>query len=756
MYNVETNTWELKNQDLTDEDARIQDAELTPLARLSLLSSLVMFTFSVSGVNAATWADQPALVLLMVIPVGMLIREVTAMASISSATRATAVTLLVLIAAPLSFGLGTEVWGTSAEIQTSNVLFDLILVSAPLIVNSVIARRGLDKGELDRMADGVAYVMLLLLAMLDTSGGLLLLPILLLVTARVIQYAYYLLLCFIPFVFIFLSDGWYSHGLFNAFIDILPGSFQNYLLDEHVGPFPAFIGLIVATQMLFGLSRLYTAEDDETESSFTMLIMAIWLIISLFSSIPDGYWLPTLACAVLLPYFWYTNNSQTFPYMLGALFVSLFVGFSLSETFQPITDADAIGWSGMITGLTGSGMAIMHQRGVLFRTAPTTEEDINLADSTASLSLQLGALGYVGGYSVFFGIGPVIGLVLLSRSALKDGRPNSIIALPILLTFSVVNMLVQADIGTVDQRQTITGLTLAVQGILLTLLSANDDMVYDYKALKWDSDEAFFAFMDRLGVSGALYTIIGFFITFDSVNLESVAYLLTTVYLVVIGIQGFSDEADARWRRGVGGYGSILTAFLFAQSLNSELYNAIGIVMTGMVALGFGFLFMQRMNEEDGIYEMTEHQGTGPVDSGRGELPAMVDLDDEATVEEEELNVEEHDEDESEFEELEELLEEEDDLETEVVEETETEPEPVVADKVAEKPSIQEKPQPQKKKHTGLLNTGEGFALRLPKDAVDNILASLDSTPHEGYVPVVAFGPNGQIMLTFETENSNA
>ena len=35
--------------------------------------------------------------------------------------------------------------------------------------------------------------------------------------------------------------------------------------------------------------------------------------------------------------------------MLGALFVSLFIGFSLSETFQPITDADAVGWSGMLT-----------------------------------------------------------------------------------------------------------------------------------------------------------------------------------------------------------------------------------------------------------------------------------------------------------------------------------------------------------------------------------------------------------------------
>ena len=147
--------------------------------------------------------------------------------------------------------------------------------------------------------------------------------------------------------------------------------------------------------------------------------------------------------------------------------------------------------------------------------------------------------------------------------------------------------------------------------------------------------------MDRLGVSGALYTIIGLFVTFDSVNLDSIAYLLTTVYLVVIGIQGFSDEADARWRRGVGGYGSILTAFLFANSLESDIYNAIGIVMTGMVALGFGFLFMQRMNEEDGIYESTEYEAPQPFDGGPDRVPAMVDLDDEdAEEDDDDLEVE--------------------------------------------------------------------------------------------------------------------
>ena len=789
VYNPNSNAWEIQDPKERDLDEVVESGELTPLARFSLLSSLVMFTFSVSDVNASTWADQPALVLLMVIPVGMLIREVLSLPSISSATRATAVTLLVLIAAPLSIALGGNVWGTGADIQTSNVLLDLILVSAPIIVNTVIARRGLDTNELDRMSDGVAYVMLLILAMLDSSGGLLLLPILLLVTLRTIQYKFYLLLSVMPLVLVFLDDNWYTHGLFNALLDNAPETVRSYLLDRHAGPFPAFIGLLIGAQMLFGLSRLYTSEDEELESSFTMFIMAIWLIIALFSSIPDGYWLPTLACVVLFPYFWYTNNSQTFPYMLGALFISLYIGFSLSETFQPITEADAIGWSGMLTGFTGSAIAIMHQRGVLFREPPTKEDDIKMADSTASLSLQLGALGYVGGYSVFLGIGPVIGLVLLSRSALKDGRPNSIIALPILLTFSVVNMLVQAEIGTEDQRQTITGLTLAVQGLLLTLLSARDDMVYDYKALKWDSDESFFAFMDRLGVSGALYTIIGLFVAFDSVNLESIAYLLTTVYLVVVGIQGFSDEADARWRRGVGGYGSILTAFLFANSLNSELYYAIGIVLTGMVALGFGFLFMQRMNDEDGIYDtggelpavqggagagivspMAERGGSDEVNEAEhehdelerelAELDEPVGEEDEeetplpATEEDIDTMMEELDEpSEDEEDETEDVLAELDELlaEDEPVENPVEEPEKDVA-KAEATPA---KPKPSKA-HSGLLDTGEGFSLRLPKDAVQNIIDSLDATPHEGYVPVVAFGPNGQIMLTFESENTKA
>ena len=240
------------------------------------------------------------------------------------------------------------------------------------------------------------------------------------------------------------------------------------------------------------------------------------------------------------------------------------------------------------------------------------------------------------------------------------------------------------------------------------------------------------------------------------------AYLLTTVYLVVVGIQGFSDEADARWRRGAGGYGSILTAFLFANSLNSEIFSAIATVLSGMVALGFGFLFMQRMNEDDGIYQEAPATGTPPAESGGAQVQLSVEKTQEETQPTQEEPTIELDE-ELEKELLE--LDEEEEVEVELDEELEKElleldeeevvkGEPVVEveeEEVSEEPAVV-----LPTGHNGLLDTGEGFSLRLPKDAVDNIMASLDATPHDGYVPVVAFGPSGQIMLTFESADKSA
>ena len=725
-YDSSTGMWVVDESRPVDSNQLILDSAWTPLARTSLLGALTLFTFSISNMSADIWVDRPYLVLLIALPVAMLVREMVSMDTISSSTRATGITLLVFLAAPLSFQIASE-FQNGAELFTASLLLDAVLVTAPLIVNAVIAQRGLDLEGLSRDADRVTYFMLMVLALLDTSGGLLMLPILTLVAVRTVRHGYNGITLIVPVILLLPGEAWWNQGVLTMVVEMLPSALSSYLLDAHEGPFFAIIGLFVTGHMSFNLFSMY--RDQENDTSLWAVISLIWFSLGLLSCLPDGYWIPTLATLMFIPYLWYSNKSAALPYTLGLLFMSLFIGFSLSDTFQPISEGDAASWSGLLTGFAGSIMAVMHTQNRLFRTPPGNDDEMRSQDSTAALAAQIGALGYIAGYSIFFGIGPVFGFAIIAYSAFKNGQVNSMLLLPILLTFSIINVMVQSEIGTVDQRTTIAGMVLAVQGITLTLLSVKDDLVYDWESISWESDDAFFAFMDRLGIAGVSYSIIGIFIALNNVDLESIAYLLMTVYLIIIGVQGFSEENDARWRRGLGGYGAILTSFLFAGSLDNTLFSAVGFVLMGLISLGFGFLFMQRMNEEDSIYKQAATEVPAPRQTQPPQQPEPA-AQQPATEEEEDDEVV--------------VLEEEEEAEEEVDEEVEEiEPEQVP----------EAKPAPS---HSGLLSTGEGFALRLPKDAVNNIISTLETTPHDGYVPVVAFGPTGQIMLTFEDPDSTS
>jgi len=459
--------------------------------------------------------------------------------------------------------------------------------------------------------------------------------------------------------------------------------------------------------------------------------------------------LPAIFSFLMMAYLWYNNNSTYLPYMLGVLFISLFIGFNYSSTFSATSEIDAWSWSGLIVGFVGSMFNLLHAYGHLFRTDPDDDDEQKIQDSTSLLSLQLGVLGYLIGYEVFFGIGPVIGLAILAYSAYRGGQASNLLILPPLVTFAIVNVMIQSDIGTIEDRTSIAGAILAVQGIIFTLLSNKDDLIYDWESIEWASDEDFFSYMDRLGLVGTAYTLIGVFMFLIPVDLTSVAYLITTMYLVFVGIQGFSEELDARWRRGIGGYGSILTSFLFTTTLENDLFNAVGIVMMGLLALGFGFLFMQRMNENDGIYieeELPIVPTIPEIQTGGGNAPQ------EDLVEEEPEPViattakeEEHPEEDS-------LSTSEEGASAEEFDWAEDESED--EEEVQKVPEPEPQKQPKAPTHNGLLDTGEGFAVRLPSDAVDNIIQSIQQTPHEGYIPVVAFGPSGQIMLNFEPTNN--
>ena len=330
---------------------------------------------------------------------------------------------------------------------------------------------------------------------------------------------------------------------------------------------------------------------------------------------------------------------------------------------------------------------------------------------------------------------------MIGYSTFKKGQTTSLLLFPPLLSFAVVNIMIQGNIGDSDIHATIGGAILAFQGVMFTLLSNKDDLVYDWENIEWESNDSFFQFMDRLGIAGVAYSVVGLFLAFDAIELDSFAYMAITIYLVILGIQGFSEESDARWRRGIGGYGSVLSSFLFTTTIENDLFGAIGVVLMGILALGFGFLFMQRTNTED-IYEQTTLPGEATM------IATAVEQVESPAVEavEEEKKAEEN------------LAEENEDVEAETVEETKAEEEVPSESKkeVAEVPEPVLQTPSEKQAHSGLLMTKEGFAVRLPADSVNNIIKSLEKTPHDGFLPVVAFSPSGQIVLNFESKTSDA
>lgn len=728
-YDIETNSWIAQTQEEEKTLESVLERAWTPLARISLLCSLLLFTLSIISVDA--YVTKPQWILLIAIPVGILVGEIAYMDTINSRTRATGVGLLVAIAFPVAIQLQEVAYDLigNGDLFVAGILLDLLLVSAPLIVNAIISKRGIDEDGLNFYADATAYVFLLILATLDSSGGLLFLPLLFLVMYKTVQHRHYGTALFAPFAVLIMDDLWFTRvGLTNRILENLPSDIENYLRDSHNGPFVALAGLLVAVHMISILFAMY--RDDEREPGYQELLSVLWLGLAFLSALPDGYWIPTIITYAIIMYLWYTENSIALPYMLGILFFSLFIGFDNSNTFSNINSEDAWAWSGLIVGLNGVGFALMHRANIFFKNDAAGEDEQRTQDATSLLSQQIASVGFLISYDIFYGVGPLIGLMMIGYSAFKKGQTTSLLLFPPLLSFVSVNILIQANIGDSQLHNTMGGAILAFQGLVFTLLSAKDDLVYDWDNVEWESNDSFFQFMDRLGIAGVAYSVVGLFLTFDAIDLDSFAYIAITVYLVILGIQGFSEDYDARWRRGIGGYGSVLTSFLFTTTIENDLFAGIGVVLMGILALGFGFLFMQRTNTEN-IYDE-------PVAQVGVLVPEPVVAQTEPSiVEKKDLHSEDL-EDETEAESIEEAVEEEEEVEeTEEVEEF-----------------VQKTPAQQL--HTGLLMTQDGFAVRLPADSVNNIINSLKKTPHDGYLPVVAFSANGQIVLNFEPESNGA
>ena len=86
-------------------------------------------------------------------------------------------------------------------------------------------------------------------------------------------------------------------------------------------------------------------------------------------------------------------------------------------------------------------------------------------------------------------------------------------------------------------------------------------------------------------------------------EIEGAMWTMWAVYLAGIAIQGFRDETETPWRRGFGSFGTLFAIFMLSTTFSDDIITYVTWMLMGIVAFGFGILYMNRMGDTDTLYE---------------------------------------------------------------------------------------------------------------------------------------------------------
>jgi hypothetical protein len=750
-YDPETNTWKESTGIQVPDSEWEKKNSWGQLMRVSLIIPFLMMSLSVvsisgifdSGFNfddsqymgAIEQMIEQFWFCLILIPVIGLVLEIRSMDVISSTTRSAGIWALFTVVLPLSFLFASiRADGGLTDEQTmgifiASIILDIIILSAPLYVNQLISKRGVDKDYISKRADAAAMFGLIALACLDNSGGLLILSMMTLVTVRSLEFNHVLPLILSPFVYLWHNDSWLTHpGISQKLIEFLDSSFADSLVDMELPGFTRLAGFLILIQMITVWivdAKLY---NDSKGKRLIVPWPAIcaWLFVGIVSMFSSLGWVPAMLMFALVVHAWITGRLESLLLMILGFWFALMFGFAYENSEFVLTHA--FSWSSLYTGLLAGALLLLNERELLTRYVPLSMEEGSTElrispEKVSEIIVGLYATCYIFltlSFEALLGVGTVIGAVLLTRDIVLKGQLTGLLFAPAIHGLAFYNLLFQIDIEILP-ISALTGLFLLGEGAVISWFSLKNDEIYDFKYFDWSSDNEFLDFVDRVGMAGILTVLTGLFLLLGEWSQWQLAWLLTTIILIVNGVQGYSPEHDARWRRIAGGYGSIVSFIAFITFVDAKIWVALSWISLGLIALGWGFLSMQRLEDDEGTFEMVDEQGqslpvamlsTAQVAQPVTEISIPEPVASPSDVEDEPSSG---------------------DSESEsATEEVESKPEFV------ELPSL---PMPE------TIKTDFEFDIRLPPGKLDSIMQSIDTTEHDGYKPVVGFSQNGQIVI---------
>ena len=759
VFDNEANAWVVP--DARDRDLEPESYSWGPLGRMSLIGPMILFTVALTAVGFENLAQNIIWTILLIVPIGIIILEVIREKEASSTGRMIATFTLIAIAAPMSYSLNhgrAEVGG----IELPFILFDLIMLAGPLGISLMLTKKGLNEESLSRSADFATLFGLLILGLFDTSGGLLFIPLYLLVISRAMKHRMNVIMCIAPISLIlfgaeidgdrFVSDGAVV-GQMLSWMDIISyNPAEITILDLSRFSFILMAGTSLAILAKGVLDRQHPSTVNGLDET-PMTVPAFWLALGMFGVIPEASWL-LLAMTILLGmYAWLTGRMEIIPWVPVASLLSFMIGFEGDSNFNHFDGLDYLTHSLLGTGIISLIINQASAKGWLYKWADQAIDDQNSIGTVFDLTSVQGRekltsqmriwtiVGLTFSWTAFKGIGTMIGAIWVTYDTFINGQKYAILAMPLLHAFAVWNILEQFNQDSLIQ-DILVGTVLMLSGILMTMLATKTEFAWNLNVFDWLDEIEYYGWIDRVGQLAIAYFLVGITWAIGEAELEAMLWAIWAIFLSGVAIQGFRDETETPWRRGIGSMGCIFSLFMLSWEFNDELFTYVTWMFMGVVALGFGFAYIARMGEVSTIFseEYTEIKDA-IVESMNDEsedivIPAPV-TEEESVEEEEEFEEEEPEEDSEDIEE-----EVDDDELLEVLEEVSTTM-PLLEKEIKEAISP---PEPV----LAPIPVHYNYDLQLDPSVLNAIQNSLATTPHEGFQPVVSIAPNGNLKIDFK------
>ena len=486
------------------------------------------------------------------------------------------------------------------------------------------------------------------------------------------------------------------------------------------------------------LDRQYGLEEGENQTPMTA--PAFWLALGMFGVLPEASWLLLTMTIILGMYAWLTGRMEIIPWIPVASLLSFMIGFEGDSNFSHFDGLDYITHSLLGTGIISLVINQASAKGWLYKWADKAIDDQNSVGTVFNLNSIQGRekltsqmriwtiIGLTFSWTAFKGIGTMIGAVWVTYDTLANGQKYAILAMPLLHAFAIWNLLEQFNQDSMIQ-DLLVGTVLMLSGILMTMLATKTEFAWNLSVFEWSGEIEYYGWIDRVGQLAIGYFLIGITWAIGEAELDGMLWSIWAIFLSGVAIQGFRDETETPWRRGIGSLGCIFALFMLSFTFEDSLFTYVTWMFMGVVALGFGFAYIARMGEVSTIFseEYTEIKDA-IVEGFNGNSSAIAipePITEDESVEEEEESEEEIEDD------------------SEVIKEEELDDEEILE-------TLEEIRSPLSKPALAPIPVHYNYDLQLDASVLNAIQNSLASTPHEGFQPVVSIAPNGNLKIDFK------